>query len=189
MKKTKAKAKSKKLYSFNAQTDKKLRHNISIASILTAAAMLVIGFFIVPIRALYDVPTLGAFIWRAVIIVLGMAVCLAVHEEIHIIALKRVTGKKADTGFDNAYPYIGSSDTFEKGSYLIISLSPIVIIGVLLLALLFLVPISWFWVVYIILIMHISGSVGDFYCAYKIITEKNSIRIKDEGRSVEIWKA
>lgn len=187
--KAKSKAKSKKLYSFDAQKNKKLRRNISAASVLTAAIMLVIGFLIVPIRSLYDVPSLGAFLWRAAIIVLGMAACLVIHEEIHLIVMKRMTGKSAEAGFENAYPYIGSSESFGKRSYLIISLAPIVIIGAVLLALLFIVPKSWFWVVYIIFIMHISGSVGDFYCAYKIITEKNSIRIKDEGKSVEIWKA
>ena len=187
--KAKAKSKSKKLYSFDAQKDIKLRRNISVASILTALVMLVIGLFIVPIRSLYDVPRLGAFLWRAAIIVLGMAACLAIHEEIHIITMKRMTGKSAEAGFENAYPYIGSRESFDKRSYLVISLAPIVIIGAVLLALLFIVPKSWFWVVYIIFMMHVSGSVGDFYCAYKIITEKNSIRIKDEGKSVEIWKA
>lgn len=182
-------SKSKKLlYSINTKDDKKLRLYISIASVVTAMVMVAIGWKIVPIKELYDAGSLAEFVWRAVAVILGMAACLAAHEGIHILMLRKLHGHSTETGFDKAYPYIGCKDYFEKRSYILLSLAPVAIIFVILLVLLLVVPESWFWVVYIILILNISGSIGDFYCAYKLLIEKENIRIKDDGKTVEIQK-
>ena len=189
MKNNKSKSKTKKpLYSFDTKENKKLRLYITVASILTAAIIAVIGQRLVPIKKLYDAASLEEFIWRAVVVVLGMAACLAAHEGIHILMLKKLHGYSTDTGFDKAYPYIGSKDTFEKRNYVLLSLAPVAVILIVLIALLLVVNESWFWVVYIILIMHVAGSVGDFYCAYKILTQKEEIKIKDDGKTVDILK-
>lgn len=182
-------SKSKKLlYSINTKNDKKLRLYITIASVVTVVVMAAIGLKIVPIKALYDVDSLAKFSWRAVTVVLGMAACLAAHEGIHILMLRKFHGYSTEAGFDKAYPYIGCKDYFEKKNYLFIIFAPVAIIFVILLLLLLIVPDSWFWVVYIIFILNISGSVGDFYCAYKILKEKGNIKIKDDGKTVEILR-
>lgn len=187
MKKPKLKP-TKPIYSFDTKKDKKLRLYISAASVLTAIIMFVIGCFIVPIKELYDAESFGAFAWRALAVVLSMAACLAAHEGIHILLLKKFHGSSADAGFDEMYPRIGSKDTFERQNYVLISLAPVIILFAVLLVTLLLVSEAWFWVVYITLIMHISGSVGDIFCAYKIITEKEEIRISDDGKTVELLK-
>lgn len=178
---------SKKLYSFDTSKDKKLMFYVNLTEAVVGAVLLLIGCKIVPFKEMYNVSGLTKFMWRSVALVLCMAACLALHEMIHIIAVKHFTGESAEKGFDKFYPYVGSKEELNKKNYLRISLAPIVIIDVFLLILLAIAPRSWFWLVYITLTMHVSGTVGDIYCAYKIISEKNGITIIDNGKAVEIW--
>lgn len=183
----KRKNESRKLYSIDVVNNRKLRLYVDLASVFTGVVMLFIGCKIVPFKELYNVAGLAKFIWRSLTLVLCMTACLALHELIHIITMKIMTGQSAEMGFDRIYPYIGSKGEVERVKYVIISLAPIVILGAVLVALLFVVPKSKFWIVYITLIMHAMGSIGDLYCAVKIITEKKGVKIKDNGKAIEIW--
>lgn len=178
---------SEKLYSFDVRKNKKLKFYVNLASALVGIAMFAVGCLIVPFKEIYNVPNLNKFMLRAGVLVLCMAASLALHELIHIIATKVLTGHSARTGFDKFYPYVGNKGSVGKAEYILISLSPFVIIGAILLGLLFAVPRGIFWLVYITFILHITGSVGDLYCAFKIMSERNGIRIKDNGKAVEIW--
>lgn len=178
---------SDKLYSFDVRKNKKLELYVNLASALVGIVMLIIGCRIVPFKEIYNVPSLSKFMLRAGMLVLCMAASLALHELIHIIATKVLTGHSAKTGFDKFYPYVGNKGSVGKTEYVLISLSPFVIIGAILLGLLFAVPKEIFWIVYITFILHITGSVGDLYCACKIMSERSGIRIRDNGKAVEIW--
>lgn len=188
MKKRKTETKkAKKLYSFDLENDRKLRCYVNLAATFTGVIMLFIGCKIVPFKELYNVAGLSKFILRTLTLITFMAACLALHELIRIVAVKLMTGESAETGFDKIYPYVGSRQDVDRKKYVIISLAPVVILGAVLVALLFIVPKAKFWIVYITLMMHVTGSVGDIYCAVKIIGEKKGIKIKDNGKAVEIW--
>lgn len=183
----KPKSESKKLYSIDTEQDGKLKFYVNLASVFTGTVMFFIGCKIVPVKELYNVGGPAKFSWRSLVLLLMMVSCLALHELIRIAALKLLTGESAETGFDKIYPYVGSKSAMDRQNYIMISLAPVVLIAAVLILVLYVVPKSWFWIVYITFIMHISGSIGDLYCAIKIISEKSGIEVKDNGRAVEIW--
>ena len=188
MKKRKTESKkAKKLYSFDLENDRKLRVYVNLTAAFTGVVMLFIGCKIVPFKELYNVAGLSKFTLRTLTLIMCMAACLALHELINIVAVRLMTGQSAETGFDRIYPYVGSRQEVDRTKYVIISLAPVIILGAALVALLFVVPKAQFWIVYITLMMHVTGSIGSIYCALRIITEKNGIKIKDNGRAVEIW--
>lgn len=183
----KRKSESKKLYSIDTEQDGKLKFYVNLASAFTGIVMFFIGCKIVPVKELYNVGGPSNFSWRSLVLLLMMAACLALYELIHIAALKLLTGESAETGFEKIYPYVGSKSAMDRTKYVMISLAPVVLIAAALILLLCVVPKSWFWIVYITFIMHVSGSVGDLYCVIRIISEKSGIKVKDNGRAVEIW--
>ena len=91
------------------------------------------------------------------------------------------------SGFTGLYAYAGSEAYFNKRSYLVIALAPIVVWGVVLLILNFLVPTSWFWCVYFIQVCNVSGAAGDLYVSCKFSRLPADILIRDTGVSMTVY--
>ena len=70
-----------------------------------------------------------------------------------------------------------------------IALAPIVLWGIVLAALNMLVPVEWFWVVYIIQIGNISGGTGDLYVTWKFSKMPDDILVHDSGIEMEVYSA
>ena len=76
---------------------------------------------------------------------------------------------------------------FDKKSYVIITLAPIVIWGIALMILTILAPREWFWVVYFIQITNISGAAGDLYITFRFRKLPNDILINDTGVEMRVY--
>ena len=63
-------------------------------------------------------------------------------------------------GFHGLYATAGSNDYYDKSSYILIALAPIVIWGIVLAIANLIVPIEWFWIVYTVQVMNIGGCGG-----------------------------
>ena len=101
--------------------------------------------------------------------------------------MKRFSDAKVKYGFTGFYAYAASDGFFHKKHYVIIALSPIVILGCVLLILNFLVPVSWFWIVYIIQVLNISGAAGDLYVTLKMNKMPSDILVQDAGVSMTVY--
>ena len=101
--------------------------------------------------------------------------------------MKRFSGMKAKYGFTGLYAYAGSEAYFNRRSYLIISLAPVALWGALLMILNFALPVSWFWFVYIVQIMNLSGASGDFYVSVYMSRLPRTILIQDSGTSMDVY--
>lgn len=77
----------------------------------------------------------------------------------------------------------------DKQGYLFIALAPVVLWGMVLLVITFIVPTSWFWVVYFVQVMNISGAVGDFYVTVKFLKFPKDILVKDSGIGMTVYSA
>ena len=121
------------------------------------------------------------------VIVVGMIVYIVLHELVHGIVMKYYSKIKPTYGFTGMYAYAGSSAYFCKKHYIIIALAPIVLWGVGLLILNLLVPTGWFWVVYLIQMMNISGAAGDLYVSVSFSKLPEDILINDTGVSMTIY--
>jgi hypothetical protein len=85
------------------------------------------------------------------------------------------------------YAYAGSDDYYYKWPYITIALAPVVVWGVVLAVINFLVPAPWFWVVYGIQLMNLSGAAGDLYVTAKFSSLPGTILIRDYGVGMHVY--
>ena len=99
---------------------------------------------------------------KAALIIL-MFLYLILHELVHGIAMKLCGTKKVKYGFTGMYAFAGSEDYYDKKAYSFIALAPVVLWGIVLAVINPFVPVEWFWIVYLIQIMNVSGAAGDLF--------------------------
>lgn len=124
-----------------------------------------------------------------VIFIAGMVVYLILHEAVHGILMRVFGSSKPFYGFTGIYAYAGSKDYFFKRSYIVISLAPVVILGGVLVLLNILVDPRWFWGVYLIQMINVSGAAGDFYVTWKFCRMPSDILVRDSGVSMVVYSA
>lgn len=62
-----------------------------------------------------------------------------------------------------------------------------VIWGVALAAANYFAPYDWFWVVFIIQVINISGAAGDIYVACRLLSVRGEVLVKDSGTAMELY--
>lgn len=180
----------KEIYSINLQKDKKMAILVNIFAIVIAAVFVVPVHFIIPITSLFDMRKgLGAYAARFVALLIGTIVYMILHELVHGIAMKLFGTKKVKYGFTGLYAFAGSDDYYDKKSYLTIALAPIVVWGIVLTIVCFFVPDEWFWVVYFIQIMNLSGAAGDLFVTIKFSKMPKDILVHDHGVGMVVYSA
>jgi len=113
---------------------------------------------------------------------------IVLHELVHGIFIRIFSGKWGNFGFKGAYAFAGSECYFNKVSYLIIALSPIVIWGIVLALLNIFLPMNYLWLaIYFVQTSNISGSVGDIYVTAKLLRQSPDILIRDTGVAMTIY--
>jgi hypothetical protein len=95
--------------------------------------------------------------------------------------------KKVKYGFTGLYAFAGSDDYYYKKPYIAIALAPIVVWGVILGIVNALVPVEWFWVVYFIQLINLSGAAGDLYVTCRFAGLPKDILIRDYGVSMTVY--
>ena len=170
------------------QKNKKLALIINGIGLIIAVVMAVIGQLIVPIQTLFDMEAgLGMYTLRFVVLLAGMVAYIILHELVHGVVMKHYSGQKPFYGFTGLYAYAGSKCYFDRRSYIVIALAPIVVWGVVLLILNLFAAGSWFWVVYLIQISNVSGAAGDFYVSARFSGMPQDILINDVGVSMTVY--
>ena len=81
----------------------------------------------------------------------------------------------------------GSAALLARIIYTVIALAPIVVWGIVLGILNFMVPISWFYVVYFIQVGNISGAAGDLYVTWLLSRMPKDILIQDAGVAMQVF--
>lgn len=178
----------REIYSVNLQKDKKQALIVNIAAIILMVIFAVIGAFIVPLSFIpsYD-ESLLTVLMKLITALVGMVVYLLLHELVHGITMKFYGSKKVKYGFTGLYAFAGCEEYFPKKPYIVIALAPIVVWGIVLAAICCFVPKSWFWVVYFIQIMNLSGAAGDLYVTYKFSKFPKDILVKDTGVETKVY--
>ena len=176
--------------SIDLQKNKKLSLLVNGIALLIGVLMAVPMHFVVPITTLFDMSEgFIPYLIRFGVLMVGIILYMVLHELVHDIAMKRCGTKKIQYGFTGLYAFAGSEDYYDKRSYVIIALAPIVVWGVVLLVLNLLVPAQWFWVVYWIQISNISGAAGDLYVTYRFSRLPADILVKDYGVGMTVYSA
>lgn len=176
------------IYSLNLQKDKRTAIIVNLLALAIAAVMAVSMNFFVPVTSFFDMSggIVRYFLRLAALIVL-MVLYMVLHELFHGIAMKLCGTKRVKYGFTGLYAFAGSEDYYDKKSYIFIALAPIVLWGTVLAAVNFFVPTEWFWIVYMIQLINISGAAGDLFAAVKFSRMPKNILIQDSGVSMRVF--
>ncbi|MBO4734464.1 MAG: DUF3267 domain-containing protein [Clostridia bacterium] len=178
----------KEYYSVDLQKDKKTAFLVNAVALLIAVLMTVAMNFYIPVLTAFDIDGgLKQLIVRFVAMILLLVLYLILHEAVHGIAMKICGAKKVKYGFTGLYAFAGSDDYYTKGAYIFIALAPIVFWGIVLAVVNIFVPTGWFWIVYVIQIMNISGAAGDLFVTVKFSRFPDDILVRDYGVGMTVY--
>ena len=172
------------------QNDKRLVFLVNGLCLLIGVIMLIPLFFS---KFLYhwmeQTENLLDCVLPIIVLIFSMIVYMVLHEWIHGLCIRYFSGRKANYGFTGLYAFAASEAYFPKKPYIIIALAPIVVWGVILTVLFFFVTDVWFWVVYLIQVVNISGAAGDLYVTWRLSKLPKEILVRDSGVVMEVYSA
>ncbi len=178
----------KEYYSIDLQKNKKMSLVVNLAAVIIAAVMVVPMCFLVPVSTLFDMSNgISLYMLRFVSLLVLMVLYMILHELVHGVAMKLCGTKKIKYGFTGLYAFAGSEDFYYKKPYIFIALAPVVLWGIVLAVVNLLVPLEWFWIVYMIQVMNISGAAGDLFVTVKFSRFPKDILIKDHGVGMVVY--
>ncbi len=170
------------------QSTKKEMILVNGAAILVAIVMAIVGVLLTPVNTFFDTQSPLPSLLRIGVMFVGTMVYLILHEAVHgLFMLFLGKGAKPRFGFKGIYACASSSAYFNRLDYLVVLLSPIVIPGAILLVLNLLVPTAWFWVIYFIQIVNLSGAVGDVYVAIRILGMSDKLLVQESGTAMRFY--
>lgn len=169
------------------QSNKKEMILVYSMALVIMLLLAVPAHMLVPISTLFDMEDLGFYMIRFAVLLIGLAAYCILHELVHGVFMKRYSGIKASYGFTGLYAYAGSPAYFGKKHYIIIVLAPVVLWGAVLALLTALVPLPWFWVVYLIQLTNLSGAAGDIYVTWRLCRLPSDLLVKDAGVSMTVY--
>lgn len=178
----------REIYSIDLQKDKKMALLVNILAAVIAVLLAVPMHFVVPIHTLFSMETgLQDYMLRFAAMIVLVILYIVLHELVHGIAMKLCGTKKVKYGFTGLYAFAGSEDFYDKTSYIFIALAPVVLWGIVLAVINPFVPVAWFWVVYYIQIINLSGAAGDLFVTTKFSRFPGDIFIQDHGVGMKVY--
>ncbi|MBQ3095357.1 MAG: DUF3267 domain-containing protein [Clostridia bacterium] len=170
------------------QKNKRLMLLVNALAIAIGVIMAVPMHFYVPIGSLFSMDKgLFAYSVRFAALVVLMIAYIVLHELVHGMAMKLCGTKKIKYGFTGMYAFAGSTDYYAKKPYIFIGLAPVVLWGVVLAVINPFVPRDWFWVVWMLQIVNISGAAGDLYVTCRFFRMPSDILVRDHGMSMKVY--
>jgi len=170
------------------QKNKRLMLLVNALAIAIGIIMAVPMHFYVPIGSLFSMDKgLFAYSVRFAALVVLMIAYIVLHELVHGMAMKLCGTKKIKYGFTGMYAFAGSTDYYAKKPYIFIALAPVVLWGVVLAVINPFVPRDWFWVVWMLQIVNISGAAGDLYVTCRFFRMPSDILVRDHGMSMKVY--
>lgn len=128
-------------------------------------------------------------IFSPFLIILGVIlVMLILHEAIHGIFFRVLTGGRVKFAFKGAYAYAAAPDWYlPKKPYMVISLAPLVFMTVGGVLALLWVPLNWIIPIILLVAMNASGAVGDLYVFLLLTRMEDDVFIQDFGERMAIY--
>lgn len=118
----------------------------------------------------------------SIILVLGL------HEGIHALFFWIFSGQTPVVGFKGAYAYASMPGWyFPRNQYLIIGISPLILISLFGILLIAIVPVSALTMVLIALVINTSGAVGDLVVVTWLLTKPDSTLALDQIDTIEFF--
>lgn len=168
---------------------KKLSIGLTIASLIIMIVALILCFII---RNIFNQKLdLILDILQLFVLLVSMIFYIIFHELTHALVMKFVLPKeKLNFGLTLTVAYVGMKKAyFSKKHYILISLAPVVVWGIIFTILLIITKDStWFIVVALLQALNLSGAVGDYYCTYLTIKSTKDVLVNDDGASMRFYE-
>ncbi len=120
--------------------------------------------------------------WYSLLFFASLIFAMVFHEAIHGLFFYAFTGAKPVFGFKKMMAYAGAPDWYiRKDFFLVITLAPFVVITLICFILLAVAPNEAISIVFMIMIIHAAGCVGDFWYAVVLINKPKDTFINDSG--------
>ena len=177
-----------KILEVDLQKDKKIALGLNLSSVVIGVLMGWGGHQVVSISKLFDFSQgTGMYFLRFASLLAVMVAYIILHEAVHGIVMKAYGAKKVRYGFTGLYAFAGTDAYFDKVSYIVVALAPVLFWGMVLLILGFSVPSSWFWVIYATQILNVSGAAGDAYVTVRFWHLPADILVHDHGTGMAVY--
>ena len=178
----------KEIYAVDLQKNKKTALFVNLLAIIISVILVVPMCFVVPISYLFSMESgLQNYMIRFGALLALIVFYMVLHELVHGIAMKICGTKKVKYGFTGLYAFAGSNDFYDKKSYIFIALAPVVFWGIVLATVNPFVSTEWFWVVYMIQIVNLSGAAGDLFVTVKFSRLPKDILVQDYGVGMKVF--
>lgn len=171
----------KPIMSVDMQNNKKTAAIIIVINVLLTVIMVVPVLFVVPFD-FFVKNHIGVFTF-----LLAYFVYIILHELTHAAVMKMFGAKKVHFGFSGLYAYAGSNYYFDRKSYVMIALAPVLLFAVIFGAVNVFVPTSWFWAIYLLQVCNISGAAGDLYVTVRFSRLARDILVHDSGTAMTVF--
>ena len=165
------------------QKNKKQSIIVNVLSVVILALVVGAGLLMNPYRVCFKKSMMPL-----VLVVVGLLVYTVLHELIHGIFIRVFSGTRPHYGFTGGFAYARSEAYFSRTHYIIIALSPVILLGTVLAVL----CVSswgtqWFWALYLLEAFNLSGAAGDFYVTWKFLKQPKDILVYDSGVSMIVY--
>ncbi len=124
---------------------------------------------------------------KILITVFMCAVYMLVHELIHGIFFKLLTGVKPTYLVNLPFLCTGSEAYLNKKSFIIVALAPVVIGGLFLIAMLLVLPSDFFFSIYFVTVLNFAGAAGDYFQVYALLKLPSMALIQDNGKETKVF--
>ncbi|MFA6688227.1 MAG: DUF3267 domain-containing protein [Sphaerochaetaceae bacterium] len=162
---------------------------IAILSVAIAVVSFCVGLALVPFRRTFSVEAGVGILLRRIVCTIGLILAyLVLHEGVHGLFI-RILGKVKPTfGVSGAYLYAGTDRAwFDRMSYLVIALAPVVVWTIVLTIGLAMASSQWFWALYLVQVVNLSGSAGDLFLAGTVLRMPPDVLVQDTGVSMSFF--
>jgi hypothetical protein len=125
---------------------------------------------------------------NGVVILLAVIIIIILHELTHGFFFWYFTRTRPKFAFKFVYAYASSPNWYiPRNQYLLIGLSPLILLSIFGFVLIQVLPIYWVAVVYIMITFNAAGAVGDIMICGWLLTKPRQFYIRDEGDAVQIF--
>lgn len=173
------------LESLDFVKNRKQMTSVLSLSLFLTALMIAIGLMTMPIKITWQFMT-GNF-WTFPALLAMHLVYIPLHELVHGLWMRVFSREKIRYGFQGCYAYAGSNAFFSVAQHNIIAVAPLITWGIALAALERVLPEAWFWILFSVQIVNVSGSAGDLYCVFRTLRYPRGTRIQDTGVRMRVF--
>ena len=168
--------------------DKRLSRRLDLVSLGIAAVMAGVGRLFVPFSAFFYVRAVTrADVLRVGALIPALLAYTLLYTLLRGIILRRIGGMKPGFGVSRLAPFVSSGAYLDKKEFSAAALLPPAVFAVIYFILGLALPIRWFWFMYILQMINVTGAVWDVYTVKRSREYGDDLLICDGGTCTEFF--